>query len=188
MIPTVSISAPTSGTTVSGTVNVTGLASDSLGISSVSLYCDGNMVSSTSSSNFSIPWNSATATAGAHTLKVTAIDKGGNSASASIGVTVPAASKPADTTPPTLQITSPANGSRIPANGSVTIDVSAQDNVGVVQVSIYVDGVWGLYTGTSAPYSAKWNAKKAASGSHTISATAWHAAGNHTSTLISVIQ
>ncbi len=186
--PAVSISAPASNSSVSGTVSVTGSASDSLGITSVSLYCDGSMVSSTSASNFSIPWNSASVTSGTHTLTVMAVDAGGNSGSTSIAVSVPAPPAPVkDTTPPVIQITSPSNGSRIPNNGQVTIDASASDNVGVVQVSIYVDGVQ-VYTGTSAPYTAHWNAKKVSNGNHTISATAWDAAGNHSTASIFVVQ
>jgi hypothetical protein len=98
---------------------------------------------------------------------------------------VPALPPVSGATSPTVQITSPANGSRLPANGNVTIGVSAQDNVGVVQVSIYVDNVQ-VYTGSSAPYSDHWNSKKTVSGYHTISATAWDAAGNHTSASITV--
>jgi hypothetical protein len=41
-------------------------------------------------------------------------------------------------------------------------------------------------TGNSASISYKWNTKKAASGAHTISATAKDAAGNQTSTAIQV--
>jgi subtilisin family serine protease len=186
--PSVSITAPTSGAGVTGTVNVTGSATDSLGISGVKLYCDGLLVTSSSSSSFSIPWNSGTVTAGSHTLNVMATDNSGNTGSSSVSVMVSAPPPPpVDTTPPTVQITSPANGAKVSGSISVTISVTAQDNVGVSQVSIYVDGVQ-QYTGTAAPYSFKWNLKKLTLGAHTISATAWDAAGNHTSTSITVYE
>jgi thermitase len=187
VVPTVTVSAPTSGTSVTGTVSVTGSASDSLGISSVSLLCDGLLVSTSASGSFSIPWNTGTVTAGTHTLTVTALDLGGNSGSSSLSVNVTAPPPPpADTTAPTVQITSPSNGYLLPpGTASITISASAQDNVGVSQVSISVDGVQ-QYTGTAAPYTFKWNVKKAYSGAHTISATAWDAAGNHTSTSITI--
>lgn len=185
--PGVAITAPAPGSTVTGTVTVTGLVTDSLGVSSVTLYCDGNLVASTSNAAFSIPWNTGSVTAGLHTLNVAAIDRAGNTGSASIQVTVPAVQRVPDTTPPSVQILSPANGSRIPNNGNLTINVAAQDNVGVVQVSMYADGVQ-ISTGTSAPYSGHWNAKRVSAGAHVISATAWDAAGNHSTASITLYQ
>lgn len=181
--PSIAISAPSVGSIVSGTVNVTGTAASTLGISSVTLYCDGQTVSSTSSSGFAIPWNTASVAAGGHTLTTTVIDNGGNSASASVAVNVGATASVVDTTPPSIQITSPGNGALV--SGLVTIVASAQDNVGVVQVTIGIDGVQA-YSGTSGPYSFKWNTKKVTSGKHTITASAWDAAGNHTTTSITV--
>jgi hypothetical protein len=83
-----------------------------------------------------------------------------------------------DTQPPTVTITSPANGAQLGNN--TTITVSASDNVAVAQVSIYIDGIL-QYTGTTAPYKFNWNTKKVARGTHTITATAWDKAGNSAS-------
>jgi len=90
---------------------------------------------------------------------------------------------PADTTPPTVAITSPGNSSIV--TGVVTINVKAGDNVAVSSLSVYVDGKV-VSTGNSASISYKWNTKKAASGAHTIGATAKDASGNQTSTTIQV--
>jgi thermitase len=187
VVPAVSITAPASGASLTGTVNVTGTATDSLGITGVKLYCDGILVGSTASSAYSIPWNSGSVAGGAHTLTVTATDNAGNAGSSSlpINVTLPPP-PPADTTAPTVQITSPGNGSLV-SGVNIAITVAAQDNVGVSQVSVYIDGVQ-QYTGTTAPYSFNWNIKKVSSGTHAIMATAWDAAGNHTSTSISVVK
>src|SRR5450756_129380 len=173
--PSVAISAPTAGSTVSGTVTVSGAASDSLGISSVKLYCDGVLMSSTTKASFAFGWNAGTV-AGTHTLSVVAQDPAGNTGTASltVNVTIPATVK--DTTPPTVRITSPAGGP-VTGNGSINVSAAAQDNVGVTQVSIYVDGIQS-YFGLAAPYSFQWNPKKAKSGTHVITATAWDAAGN----------
>jgi hypothetical protein len=67
----------------------------------------------------------------------------------------------------------------------VRIAVAASDNVGVRQVSLFVDGILKS-TSTTAPYSFTWNANKVASGSHTITAQAWDGAGNTATTSISV--
>lgn len=182
--PSVTISSPASGSTVSGTVYITGSASSSAAISMVALYCSGNLVSTTSSASFSLPWNASGASSGSHTLTVTATDTSNNTGSASVAVNVP---QPAtkDTTPPTVQITTPVNGAFISTSPNTNIAVSASDNVAVAQVSIYIDGVQ-LYSGTKAPYSVQWNTRKVAAGTHTISATAWDTSGNSASTDIRV--
>ncbi len=83
----------------------------------------------------------------------------------------------ADTTPPTVSITSPTAGATVSRNLSVT--VNAADNVGVTRVELYVDGV---LTGTSsaAPFTTSWNPRKASVGTHTLVCKAFDAAGNAT--------
>ena len=82
---------------------------------------------------------------------------------------------PADTTPPTTAITSPASGATV--SGSVTIAASASDNVGVTRVELWLDGALAA-TDTSAPYSFTWNTAASANSSHTLQAKAYDAAGN----------
>ena len=60
---------------------------------------------------------------------------------------------------------------------NVSVYVNATDNVGVVKVELYVDGKLNS-TSTSAPFTTKWNARKAASGAHTLQCKAYDAAGN----------
>jgi hypothetical protein len=76
----------------------------------------------------------------------------------------------ADTTAPTVSITSPANGATV--SGSVTVQVSASDNVGVTGTAISIDG--GSYTS-----SLTWATTSVADGSHTIVARAVDAANNY---------
>ena len=59
-----------------------------------------------------------------------------------------------DVTPPTTQITAPANNASL--SGTVTITATASDNVGVTSIQIYVDGVL-LSSGTSSPFNYSWN-------------------------------
>jgi hypothetical protein len=175
--PTVSISSPSSGTTVSGMVSVRGSASDSTGLSKIEFYINGTLNATAAASPFSFSWNTTSQTTGSDTLSVKAYDMMGNTSTASVPVSVnnPVPSPIADTTPPVVAITSPANGSTVSHN--VAITVSATDNVGVTHVSIYVDNVQ-LCNDASAPYTCNWNARKYSAGSHTITATAWDAAGN----------
>jgi subtilisin family serine protease len=180
--PSVTLTNPTAGAVLSSTIQVQGTASDNMGVTGITFLVDGQLVSSTSGSPFTFTLNTSSFTNGSHTLTVTASDAAGNAGSASVAVSI---NNPivADTTPPVVAITSPANGSRV--SGNVSIAVKATDNVGVTQVSIYIDGV--LKTNdTSSPYTYGWNTRKAATGTHTITAKAWDAAGNVTSTSITV--
>src|SRR5205823_6228067 len=78
-----------------------------------------------------------------------------------------------DTTPPSATITSPSDGSKL--SGTVTIGVSAADNVGVTKVECYISG---LLASTSTTGSFSWNTTTNANGSYSLQARAYDAAGN----------
>lgn len=89
--PTVSITAPASGSTVSGTsVTISANASDNLGVAGVQFKVDGaNLGAEDTSSPYSISWNNTSATNGSHTLAAVARDAAGNiGTSAGVMVTV----------------------------------------------------------------------------------------------------
>jgi len=83
--PTVAITNPASGSTVSGNVNIGVSASDNVGLSSVSLYVDGALKASGTGS-LSYSWNSRKVSKGSHTVQAIARDKAGNSTTKSIQV------------------------------------------------------------------------------------------------------
>lgn len=83
---------------------------------------------------------------------------------------------PGDTIKPTVVISFPANNSVV--SGVVTIQVTADDNVGVVKVEFYVDGA-KIGEDTSSPYECNWNTDNLQYNSqHTIQARAYDNAGN----------
>jgi hypothetical protein len=88
--PTVSVTAPAAGATVSGTVTVTVSASDNVGVVGVQLELDGtNLGTEDTASPYSIAWNTTTVSNAAHTLTAVARDAAGNTrTSASVTVTV----------------------------------------------------------------------------------------------------
>ncbi|MGE5106196.1 MAG: Ig-like domain-containing protein [Sphingobacteriales bacterium] len=180
--PTVSITSPANGATVTGTVNVTVNASDNVGVKSVSLTVDGAVVSTNNFSPFTNSWNSATVANGSHSLSVTASDAAGNKATSTITVSVNNVA--GDFTSPSVAITSPANNSAFDPNVTVTINVSSSDNVGVSSINVSVDGtVIGTKSGSSGSFS--WNTGTT-SGLHTITAKAFDAAGNQGSSSVTV--
>jgi len=184
--PSVAISSPTGGT-VSGIVPINVTASDNVGVSRVDLLVSGTLLASDISAPYAFSWDSAALAGSSASLVARAYDAAGNAtSSAAVVVSVGGgtiAPPAADTTPPIVTITSPGNSSVVA--GLVSINVNARDNVAVASLSVYVDGKV-VSTGNSASISYKWNTKKAASGVHTISATAKDAAGNQTSTAIQV--
>ncbi len=177
--PTVSISAPANGATVSGTVTISANASDNVGVAGVQFRVDGaNLGAEDTAAPYSVSWNTTAAANGSHTITAVARDAAGNTAtSASVTVTVNnTVPPPPDTTPPTVSISAPANGATV--SGTVTISANASDNVGVAGVQFRVDGANLGAEDTAAPYSVSWNTTAAANGSHTITAVARDAAGN----------
>jgi Subtilase family/Bacterial Ig domain len=88
--PTVSITAPSAGSSLSGTVTVSASASDNSGIVSlVEFFVDGALKASDTAAPWSFSWDTRTATNGSHTLSAKAYDPSGNvGTSAGVGVTV----------------------------------------------------------------------------------------------------
>src|SRR6266536_2167217 len=77
--PTVSMTAPANGATVSGTVTVSANASDNVGVTGVQFLLDGAPLGSEDTvAPYSISWNSASVSNGAHTLAARARDRAGN--------------------------------------------------------------------------------------------------------------
>jgi hypothetical protein len=85
--PNVSITSPANGSPVSGNVDVSVSASDNVGVTSVSLSIDGNVIGTSAGSSYTFNWNSSTVASGTHTLTAKATDAAGNYNTYSISVT-----------------------------------------------------------------------------------------------------
>ena len=99
--PTVSITAPAGGATVSGTsVPVTANASDNVGVAGVQFRLDGiDLGVEDGSAPYSIAWDTTVAANGVHSLTALARDAAGNSTlSSAVSVTV----NNVDTVPPVI--------------------------------------------------------------------------------------
>jgi hypothetical protein len=174
--PTVSVTAPTSGSTISGSQALTATAADNVGVVGVQFKLDGaNLGTEDTASPYSITWNTATSANGSHTLTAVARDAAANSAT-SASVTVTVNNPLPDTTQPDVNLTAPSEGATV--NDTATVSATASDNVGVVGVQFKLDGANLGAEDTTSPYSVSWNTKAASNGGHTLTSVARDAAGN----------
>lgn len=178
--PTVSITAPANGATVSGSQSVTANASDDFGVSQVEFFVDSVSIGVDTTAPYQVNWNTTTASNGSHTLTATARDTNNQTTSTSINVTV---NNVVTDNPPTVSITAPANGATLA--GSQNVTANAGDDFGVTQVEFFVDG-GSIGADTSSPYGVTWNTTTATNAAHTVTATARDTAGQTTSTTINV--
>ena len=86
--PSITITSPSEGAAVAGTVNVEVGVSDNLGVVKSELYVDSVLVASSTTAPFTLKWNTRKVKSGQHLLKTKAYDAAGNTGtSESITVT-----------------------------------------------------------------------------------------------------
>jgi Bacterial Ig domain len=166
--PSVTITAPAAGSTVTGMVTVQTAASDDTGVAKAELYVDGVLQSTTTAAPFSFTWDSSQVPDGTHTLLVKVYDAAFNLGQASVTVNA--------NNGPLVAITNPANGSTLPAGVDV-IQASATDNVAITRVEFYVDGT---LRPTVDPLAQSWSfdTRTVLNGTHTITVKEYDADGN----------
>ena len=88
--PSVQVTSPSEGATVSGTISVEATAGDDRGLARVDFFVDGGFLASDSdgSNGWSVLWESISAGDGAHTVSATAVDSLGQTATDTISVSV----------------------------------------------------------------------------------------------------
>ncbi|MFH1026092.1 MAG: Ig-like domain-containing protein, partial [Nitrospirota bacterium] len=186
--PTVSLTSPPTGTTFTSAVTVTivATASDNVKVSKVEFYDNGVYKGYDPRKPYTFNWSITSADNGAHDWTAKAYDRAGNISTSSV-VVLTANIGAADTTPPSVSITSPPSGTTYTTAQSVTITASASDNVGVTRVEFY-DGTVLKATDTSAPYSYAWTFTGADNSTHNWTAKAYDAANNSSvSNVVSLI-
>jgi hypothetical protein len=184
--PTISITAPSGGGTVSGSVAVSAAASDNVGVAGVQFKLNGsNLGPEDTTSPFAITWDTRTAADGPQTLTAVARDAAGNTTTSS-SVTVTVANNTGggggDTTPPSVVIDQPQNGAWTGA--SLHVIATATDGVALATLKLYGDGVQfgnvNCAGATTCSYNDWWVTGSLPSGQHTITAVATDLAGNST--------
>ncbi len=168
--PSVFITSPSDGATVSGTITVTADASDDNGVDQVEFFVDGSSIGVDSDGTngwSSQNWDTTSETEGSHTVSATATDTNSQTTTDQITVEVDNVDDP-----PSVTITNPADGSTV--SGNVTVTADATDDNGVNQVEFFVDATSiGVDTNGSDGWSASWDTSGEADGSlHMIKAVA----------------
>jgi archaellum component FlaF (FlaF/FlaG flagellin family) len=109
--PSVTLSAPSAGSTLSGMVTLTATASDNVAVATVGFLIDGSQIGSTTLSPYKLSLDSTSLTNGAHTLSARAVDSSGNAkTSATVAVTVNNAPPPPPPLPSGGTFTTLASG------------------------------------------------------------------------------
>lgn len=189
--PVIAITSPTDGAELTpGSIPITASASDESGIASVSFFLDTDtLLAATVAAPYSITW-AASAVSGTHTITAKAADGAGNEARHTVSVTFVAAPAlapladtlsvvqevpiPADTTPPTLQLSfpqKPVYSDRVP------FMVTASDDSGTTSFAFSVDGRRTLST-LSDHGVLRWDSKTVRNGKHTFTFRITDMAGN----------
>jgi hypothetical protein len=176
--PTVSITSPGNGATLTGNVSITASVSAQAAVTSVELKVDSTVVGTDSSSPYSFTLNTFTLSKGSHTLTVTATDANAKTGSASITITV-------NNDPTTVSISSPANGSTV--SGTMTASAAAFAAYGrtIQSVTLNVDGT-SQGADSAAPYSWSVNTLLLSNGVHRLQVVALDSGGATASAEVSV--
>lgn len=136
--PTISLTSPANGATVSGTTTLAATAADNGTLQRVEFLVDGSVVATDLNSPYSASWNTVPVAAGSHAISAKAFDSCGNSrTSAVVNVTV---NNAPPNVPPQVVIDSPAQD-QVFTSGSLNAFGWATDSGGVPNLEFRVDGV-----------------------------------------------
>lgn len=188
--PVVSILRPTDQQGVQGTIQVDVDASDETKLKSVVLQVDMGIVvgEPLTSPPFSFNLDTKSLTNGNHTIKAIAEDEAGNKNTAIVVIKVDNTPPSVDNINPAVAFLAPLPGKDFNTNGNFLSRVSATDNVGVVGVKFFLDGVLMGSEDTAAPFEMPVNiASLTDQSSHLLKAEARDAANNKASVMVSFV-
>lgn len=195
--PHLKLTSPARNATLSGTVNLSGWAMDFSGVESVTFGIDGELVQVSSyryglsnadacrlpdgfphsacnpNSGFSAQLDTRSIANGLHTLEVVAYDIHGWTSSIEVPIVV---DNCGDEVRPTISVASHTDGEWVTGTESVT--PNASDDVGVVRVKFYIDGVVRR-NDSKLPFLFDWDTTTETPGPHTLQLRAYDACWNN---------
>jgi subtilisin family serine protease len=137
--PTVALTSPAEGATVSGTVTVSADASDDHGVTQVEFFVDGASIGADAVAPYALGWDTTTLADGAHVVKAVATDTIGQTAEDTSSVTVHNA--PA----PTKSHVGDLDGASRPASSRswrADVTITVLDDLGGPVAGATVSGSW----------------------------------------------
>ena len=183
--PTGSVTTPSPSAILSGTTGITVSASDAGGLNHIDFYRTsntqiGSAVATGTSGSFTYQWNTGTVSNGSHGLFAKIYDNAGNvTTTSTVNVTVNnVVVPPPDTTAPVVAVILPTAGQTV--SGSIALRATATDNVGVTKVEFYRGTTLVDTDTTGSPYEVPLDTTTLANGTYSITAKAFDAAGNTT--------
>jgi thermitase len=185
--PAAAITTPAGGSNASGVATVDVAASDNVGVVKVELFVNGAVLAADTSAPYNFSWDTTALPNGAASLVAVAYDAAGNSSkSAAVQVNVSNAStKVVDTQPPAVKFLSPTSGALLGTSAMVTTSASDDAGAAGLSQSLFIGGkLVATASGTGLSY--RWNTRKLAKGTYNLQVTARDAAGNATTTSVSV--
>lgn len=133
--PTVSVTSPTAGQIINGTINLVANATDNRAMSSVQFFRDGSISLGTVSGSgptYTLSWDPSTTSDGSHTITAKATDTAGNSKTSS---------------PVSITVSKPADSCTVPFNTTIKISWTSAN---ATTCTVYDETGATKWTGTSA--------------------------------------
>jgi hypothetical protein len=174
--PSVTITYPSDGIMVSGSITINVDAYDNDCVSRVELYKDGILYATDNTAPFSFYWDTSNESNGYHTLMAKAYDTSNNIGESNMVKVNVANEINGDGTLPIVKITRPINGSKV--SNRIKISASASDESGIDRVEFYVDRNL-ISVDYSNPYNCYWDTKSVSNGWQTITVRAYDKFGNY---------
>ncbi len=154
--PTVSLTSPTTGATITlgDSITIAANAADADGsVAHVAFKVDGNVVGDIASAPYQMDW--APPAAGTYMITAVAVDDAGTSTT-STPATLTVEDLPPPNVPPTVTLSQPTTGSAYPQGTAIHLEATASDGDGsVASVSFYADGAL-IGQSNVAPYAMDW--------------------------------
>ena len=150
--PIVLITNPVAGQYLTGTVSIEVLTEDDTGMDRVEFFINGDSIHTDTSDPFDYSWNTETVTDDMdHIIAVIGFDLDGN---ATLAPPIAVFVDNFDNITPSGQIQNPVAGQTV--SGTITIEISATDNIGVEYINLSIDGI-PRDTLTTFPYTYEWD-------------------------------
>ncbi|MDG6220897.1 MAG: Ig-like domain-containing protein, partial [Candidatus Thermoplasmatota archaeon] len=165
--PTIVITSPQNNAVVWGEITIEATATDNHAVDRVEFYLDNVLTFTDYFASYRWKLDTTTLPQGAHTIRATATDKTGNTASAEITITI---QRP--NTPPTIQVTNrPPN--KITETYTITGTISDPDNDQLVVEASLDNGPWTPIPVSGGIWTYNIEPDKLEPGTHTLRIRAW---------------